>query len=276
MIFTQYKTAKEFTDDVIEILNRHEIQNNLIVKNIDDKPGKIMATVKDDAGNIILTAIRTLPHPMVMYETDNIRNDAAVAFLAQSLFKHGIDADFFMTEKSLAKSFCEHYGKLSGKSYRLNESLVLYIIDKVNKLAPVSGSFRKATEADMFYLPYWYADFFPACGIGEYDLQAGVKAAESHIKNGDVYIWEDGVPVSIAAMTRKTDNYAIIARVYTPPHLRGKGYSTACVSHLTQKLLDDGYKHCALYANCDNPFSNKVYQKIGYKELFWYDQYKAN
>jgi predicted GNAT family acetyltransferase len=73
---------------------------------------------------------------------------------------------------------------------------------------------------------------------------------------------------------RSVSDCAIIGQVYTPPNLRGRGYSTACVWHLTRKLLNDGFKHCALYADRANPYSNRVYQKIGYKETSWFDQYK--
>jgi len=270
MIFTLYNTAQEFSDDVLEILKRHEIQNNLLFKNISDGPNKTMASVKDSDGSVILTAIRTAPFPMVMYETDNIRNDEAVAFFARSLAEHEIDVDFIMTEKELALSFCKH----SGKKYYLKESLVFYVLEKVNELPQIPGTFRKVNSGDMFYLPYWYADFAPACKIGEYNLDHGVDSATRTIERGNGYVWVDEYPVSVASISGSFSNCATIGHVYTPPPLRGKGYSTACVSHLSQKLLDDGFKYCALYADCANPYSNRVYQKVGYKETFWYDQYK--
>jgi len=274
LIFTQYSKAKDFSDDVLETLNHHEIQNNLLFINIIDGPNKTMVTVKDDEGNLLLTAIRTLPFPMVMYETDNKRNDEAVDFFASSLLEHNIDVDFIMTEKELAKSFCEKYGKLTGKNYNNNMSLVLYILEKVNELELVKGNFRKLDKNDLFYLPYWYADFEPACKLGEYDLSHGIEEANKAVENGNAYLWADDYPVSIAATVRRTSNCIFIGQVYTPPNLRGKGYSTACVSYLSQKLFDDGFKYCALYADCANPYSNRVYQKIGYKKIFWYDQYK--
>ena len=274
MIFTHYNDSKIFASDVIDSVCKHEIQNNLLLKNIGYGPNKVMATVKDDNGKLLLTAIRTIPFPMVIYETDNIRNDDVVAFFAKSLIENGIDIDFIMTEKALAKNFCEIYGELTGKSYHNNESLVLYVLEKVNELSLTSGKFRNANQNDMFYLPYWYADFAPACNIGSYDLNGGVESAQNGIEKGSAYIWEDNYPVSLAASVRRTSNCTYIGQVYTPPNLRGKGYSTACVASLSQKLFDDGFRYCALYADCANPYSNKVYQKIGYKEVFWYDQYK--
>ena len=272
MIFTIYTTAADFNKDVLEILNRHEIQNNLIYKNIGDD--KFMASVKDDNGNVILTAARTTPFPMVMYETDNIRNDEAVAFFARSLAEHNIEIDFIMTEKELAKSFCENYGRLTERIYNKGESLVLYILEKVSDIKQANGTFRKVNSDDMFYLPFWLADFVPACNLGVYNLASGIEGADKAVEKGNSYVWVDKHPVSLATNTRNTSDCAIISQVYTPPNLRGKGYSTACVWNLSKKLLDDGFKYCALYADCANPSSNKVYQKIGYNEVFWYDEYK--
>lgn len=273
MKFTLYNTSSEFSADVLPVLNKHEIQNNIIYKNIGD--GKFMATVTNDNGNIILTATRTESLPMVMYETDNIRNDDAVALFTRSLVECGIDVDFIMTETLLAKSFCEHYSKLTKKEFFKKESLVLYLLEKVNDILLVNGTFRKVTDDDMFYLPYWLADFVPACNLGEYNLSGGIEGANKAVKNGNSYVWVNDYPVSLATKTREVSGCAIIAQVYTPPNLRGKGYSTACVWNLSKKLLDEGYKYCALYADCANAASNKVYQKIGYKEVFWYDQYKV-
>ncbi len=282
MIFTHYTEVQDFAADVLETIKKHEIQNNLLLLNINnglesrDNSNMVMATVKDERGKILLTAIRTAPFPMVLYETDNIRNDAAVGFFAGSLVENKIDIDLFMTEKALARSFCERYGAMTSKHFDNNMNMVLYILKELkNPSLPAlpSGGFRKANENDMYYLPYWYADFIPACHLGDYDLQGGMENAKRAIESGTAYIWEDGVPVSLAASVRRTSDCIFIGSVYTPPNFRGKGYSTACVWNLTQSLLDEGFDCCALYADCANPYSNKVYQKIGYKESFYYDQY---
>ena len=280
MIFTHYNTAKEFASEVTETLKKHEIQNNLLFHNIngglerEDNSNMVMTTVKNDNGKILLTAVRTIPFPMVIYETDNIRNDEVVLFFAELLLKNNIDVERIMTEKELANSFCKIYCSLSGKRYHNNESLVLYLLEKVNELLLPNGNFRKADESDMYYLPYWYADFIPACNLGDYDLAGGIRSAKQAINDERGYVWVDGVPVSYAASTRWTSNCVFIGNVYTPPNFRGKGYSTACVANLSKKLLDDGWKYCGLYADCANPYSNKVYQNVGYIEVFYYDQYK--
>jgi predicted GNAT family acetyltransferase len=280
MIFTLYKTAREFADDASETLFKFAIQNNILIKNLngglsrEDTSDMLMATVKDDDEKVLLTVIRTSPHPMVMFETDNIRNDEAVEFFVDGLIEHYIEVDIFMTEKELAKSFKNIYGRKTGLSFRNNENLVLYLLEKVNELEFPRGSFRAATNEDMFYLPYWYGDFMPACHLGEWNIVDGIQMAQNAIDNNKPYIWEDGTPVSLAANVRHINDCFFIGTVYTPPNFRGRGYSTACVASLSQKLFDEGAKFCALYADCANPYSNKVYQNIGFKEIFYYDQYK--
>ena len=274
MKFTRYETAAEFSDDVLELLKKYEIQNNMFISNIGDGEGRTMLSVKDDDGKVLVAAIRATPYPMLMFETDNARNDDAVEYLVKSIIENGIDADFIMTEKALAKSFINLYQKHTGKTFKKEISFVLYVTDKVNEIPKIDGHLRAVTENDMVFLPYWGADFAPACNLGDYNLESGIKKAQNWVTNKNImYIWEDNYPVSMAAAVREVTDCRFIGQVYTPPHFRGKGYSTACVYALTNKLLEEGYKYVALDADCDNPYSNAVYRKIGFKDVFYYDQY---
>jgi predicted GNAT family acetyltransferase len=280
MIFNTYKTAAAFAAAVTDTISRHEIQNNLFYRNIEtglrseDNSNMVMATVNDAKGNILLTVVQTPPNPLLVYATDNKYDKETLKFLAASFVEKGIDLKITMSDKSLVKELTDIYTEMTGRSFYLHENLVLYTIDKVNDLKLPSGYFRKAEASDMYYLPYWLADFIPACKLGDYDLTAGMNTAQRLINEGALYVWVDKTPVSVAASVRKTPSSSIVGQVYTPPYLRGRGYSTACVSSLTQKLLDDGFSKCALYADCANPYSNKVYSKIGYEAVFYYDQYK--
>ncbi len=69
----------------------------------------------------------------------------------------------------------------------------------------------------------------------------------------------------MAMSAGKTAHGIRVTGVYTPPEFRKKGYATACVGSLTQKLLNDGNEFCFLYTDAANPTSNSIYQKIGYR-----------
>jgi uncharacterized protein len=74
----------------------------------------------------------------------------------------------------------------------------------------------------------------------------------------------DNAPVSLAAGRQRSPTVGLIGSVYTPPAYRRKGYATACVAALSQKLLDEGCDRCFLLTDLANPTSNHIYREIGY------------
>ena len=66
---------------------------------------------------------------------------------------------------------------------------------------------------------------------------------------------------------------AAVNAVYTPPEQRRRGYATAAVAVLSQRLLDTGYQFCCLFTDLSNPTSNTIYQRIGYRPLCDYNEY---
>ena len=55
--------------------------------------------------------------------------------------------------------------------------------------------------------------------------------------------------------------------VYTPPEWRRRGYATACVAELSERLLEQGFEFCVLYTDLENPTSNGIYTRIGYRPV---------
>ena len=51
------------------------------------------------------------------------------------------------------------------------------------------------------------------------------------------------------------------------PNLRNRGYATACVAELSQKILDQGNRYACLFTDLANPPSNHIYHEIGYKPI---------
>ena len=71
----------------------------------------------------------------------------------------------------------------------------------------------------------------------------------------------------MASADGKTPRGIRISWVYTPNKFRGRGYASAAVAELSQKMLDEGRDFCFLYTDLANPTSNSIYQKIGYKPV---------
>jgi predicted GNAT family acetyltransferase len=55
--------------------------------------------------------------------------------------------------------------------------------------------------------------------------------------------------------------------VYTPAHLRGRGYAGAVTAEVSRAALAEGAQDVVLFADLSNPTSNALYQRLGYRAL---------
>ena len=139
------------------------------------------------------------------------------------------------------------------------------------------GRARGAEPGDLELLTRWVLAF--AEEIDEAVTPEDARwVAERLQAVDDALFWEaGGEPVSLAAIVRRTPLSSTVAYVYTPPELRGRGYASAVVAHLSQRELDRGAEWCSLFTDLANPTSNHIYAELGYEpradfrvfELVW-------
>ena len=277
MKFQRYDSTRAFGDDVLEVLLQHEVQNNLPIGFIKNERGFdtknwLMASVKDDSGSIVLTAACTPPFNIVMYETGNKPDDAAVKCLSDALKEIGFAFPGVLAEQGLANRFAETY---AGKgAYDCHMTEIIMRLDQVNPIQKAPGFCRELTEDDLFYVPYWERAFGQECGVEFYEIPAHVTGVKRRLGQHRHYIWIDSIPVAQAVNARSTENGAVINGVYTPPHYRGKGYASSVVAELSQMLLDRGNKFCCLFADAHNPISCGIYHKLGYIDQCVFEELK--
>jgi hypothetical protein len=276
MNFTQYTDVKEFYRDTYDILLRHEAQNviplgNLIIGNKgEDKEGWrdpanwFMATVSNAEG-IHLTALMTPPHNLTFYATDNIENPHALECLVDELIKTNNTFPAIMAEKSLAESFVKLYTAKKGIGYEVEKNQRIYEMTALNPDIK-TGTVRPAKESDMAFLPYWGEAFHSECYNNPMHVPNDVEGYRYIIdtRKNRYIMEEDGIPVTMAGISRELVNVCVVGPVYTPPYFRRKGYASACVAAVSQIVFDKGYKKCVLYTDLANPVSNSIYMKIGY------------
>jgi predicted GNAT family acetyltransferase len=125
---------------------------------------------------------------------------------------------------------------------------------------------RTATPEEAPLLATWmrafHAESMPDNPLGTPD-----ESARRGTENGRYVVWDRDGPVSMAASTRPTKSSIGINAVYTPPEHRNRGYSTALVAGLCDRLLAGGHQRCCLFADLANPVSNHVYEKIGFQPV---------
>ena len=83
---------------------------------------------------------------------------------------------------------------------------------------------------------------------------------------GDRYLFwvVDGVPVSMAAISRRLPRTGAIAPVYTAPEKRGRGYAGSVTAAVVDRIFAEGRSAACLYTDLRNPMSNRCYAKIGF------------
>lgn len=287
MNFKRYFDAKEFYNAVFNVLVKHEVQNSLPLgivvlgnqgggergwKNVKNW---YMATVSGDNGEIVLVAVMTPPMNITLYEKDNIPNEQSLNCLCENILKDKVAVAGVTAKDDLADRFAQIFCGKTGMSFQTHVNLRLYTLIKVDESVPQRGTLRRAEQRDLYFLPYWYKDFYIECNLGEESFENMVDAVNSAVKSGMLFILEEGgVPVSMAAATRETVKGRRISMVYTPPYFRKKGYASCCVAKVSQIVLDMNYIYAALFADLNNPVSNSIYQTIGYRPVCDYKEIK--
>jgi RimJ/RimL family protein N-acetyltransferase len=126
------------------------------------------------------------------------------------------------------------------------------------------GQPRVAADADAPLLDGWFTAFAREVrDQGEEDHAADVR---DKLGYGGISFWQAGGRlVSMAAVTRQVAGMIRIGPVYTPPEFRGRGYASAVTAALSLRAREAGAAEVLLYTDLDNPVSNSVYQRIGYR-----------
>ena len=274
MEIIQYNDPSILWEKIQAQLLEHEKENNLFVgllKTISENkelqaPDHLWFTVEDNDG-IQLAGWRTPPFPYGLWAPTMETTRALECFL-----------DFLMTEKmevtgtvgkpAVADSFAAlAMPRFKFENYfTMNQGIFEFL--EVDPELLERGTIRPVTMDELELLTDWMIAFrIESLNLEPLRSETG-KKLQVEIENGSYFFYEeDGKVLSTVAMARPMVNGISVNMVYTPPEYRKKGYATSCVALLTQKLLNDGWKFTALITDLDNPTSNSIYQKIGYKKV---------
>ncbi len=148
---------------------------------------------------------------------------------------------------------------------------------KLQSLLPprkTKGRIRLAEVSDTNNVASWIQDFAEETGLELAEGEAERQSAES-ISAQARYVWESsGQAVAMALASYRTPTGARIHWVYTPRLLRKRGFASALVGALSQKLLDRGFPFCFVVAE---PERSQLYRSLGYVPVrslaFW--EFKA-
>jgi predicted GNAT family acetyltransferase len=268
-----FERALEFLPAVQAELEFREAANNLMlglcgqqIRHPERFPCSPVMRIVEENGSFVLAAIRTPPHRLILASGRTAISDEGMKQFSESLFRAGQKLPGVFGPVELAGKFAVDWEEITGVHRQASELLRLYELNAVALPAPDRGRLRTAEAGDFDLVAgWWHAARMEM--FGKADAEEDHQTAKYRVDDGDVYLWDDGGPVSMAYRTRPTRHGIGVGMVYTPPQARCRGYATACVGELSRMLLQTGWEFCTLFADVLNPVSNSIYQKIGYRPI---------
>jgi predicted GNAT family acetyltransferase len=190
--------------------------------------------------------------------------EPAVRAIVKSLREGGFALPGATGDARTAALFAADWAEATKSPTAVTRAMRLYDARTVKDGTAIAGRFRPAAGDDQLVLAKWVRAFMIEVGDkSTVDVEAVV---ERRIANGNFWIWDNGGPVSMASLSAPAAGVTRVSLVYTPTELRGKGYAYACVASLTRHALAEGLR-CALFADLENPTSNGLYRRIGYRRV---------
>jgi len=265
------QSANEFLNTAGDELLLDEIRNNLaygIAERVASDfhaygPDDPWFIIIEDSDEICATVIRTPPHRPILA---HLSGDSLALCPELVAAIHSIDPKIpgITGDREIVDPFAQHWCSAYERQIVSVMAQRIYKLDKLIDPKFVSGSFRQADMNDEDIVYSWSVSFQKEA-MGEMVPDNYRQSCTEHIKNGNIYLWDNAGPKSMAAKSRPTLNGISINNVYTPPEYRNSGYATSCVAALCGECLTK-YSFCVLYTDLSNPVSNSIYKRIGFIE----------
>jgi len=168
-----------------------------------------------------------------------------------------------------SERFASLWSEATGKKVKIITRLGEYELRIVTPGFPLKGQMRVATLADLDLASQWTYEFsVEALPHEKSSVEEFKTRKRRQIEAGRVFLLEDaGQVVASVSLGGDTKNSTRIGQVYTPPRFRKMGYAGSLTAQVSQLLLDQGKQFVNLSTDLNNPTSNSLYQRIGYRYL---------
>ncbi|MEU6469578.1 GNAT family N-acetyltransferase [Streptomyces massasporeus] len=224
--------------------------------------------VLERAGEVRAAFFRTPPHWLNLTAVTPEDADALAARLAAL----GRPLPGVNAECDTAAAFAEAWQRHTGAPAALRQRQRLYRLGTLTEPGPLPpGGPRIAVATDRELLRRWHDEFSASVGLGT--VRDSAEWADARIAGGWITLWEtpDGTPVAMAGTGPQVAGQVRVASVYTPPRFRRRGYAGAATAEVSRAALAAGVDEVLLFTDLDNPTSNGLYQRIGYRPVADFD-----
>jgi hypothetical protein len=202
--------------------------------------------------------------PVTFFATLTPLPPEAVVAVVDVIADAGVDLPGVIGDAATAASFAGQWTERRRSAAEPAMGQRIYEVELVDPPAGVPGQLRPAVPSDRDLLVDWLRRFQD--DVGEAGPAGAEALVDRRLRAGHFWVWDDGGPASLAAVTDPVAGVARIGAVYTPDDRRRHGYAGACVAAVSAGVLAAG-RRCILYTDLGNPTSNSVYRRIGYRAV---------
>ncbi|MFF2852805.1 GNAT family N-acetyltransferase [Streptomyces sp. NPDC058001] len=167
-----------------------------------------------------------------------------------------------------ATAFAEAWQRHTGATPTLRVRMHLYRLGILTPPNPLpDGHSRPVGEQDHDHLMRWCRGL--AADLGETVTIDAASWASTRFAEKSYTFWEtpDGTPVSMAGVNPMIAGMVRVDPVYTPAHLRGRGYAAAVTAEVSRAARATGATEVVLFTDAGNPTSNALYQRLGFRRI---------
>lgn len=218
--------------------------------------------VLDEAGLPVGCAMRTAPWNLVLGPMPS----AAAEALATAVPDADPELPGVSGPAAVAAAFAAAIP--GGRSLDVTMRDVVLVLDELVDPVGVPGAMRVAEPSELDLLIAWHEQFAVDAKVPFHDLEGSVR---TRLAARSLLWWTvDDEPVSMAGHTQPVEvpggAVGRIGPVFTPSEHRGRGYASALTAGVV-RLLQPSCSVVMLFADAENPTSNGVYERIGFRRV---------
>ena len=225
------------------------------------EPALLLTVHDDELAGVVL---RTAGWPMVLSALPAALADVVAEHLCT--VEHEVDAA--NGPVTSVEAFAAAYTGRTGATAHVAMRERLHRLSTLTPPSGVAGAARPAEGRDVDLIATWQLAFLHEAVAAlrpPWDQRPAVREAVAH---GGLVLWEvDGEPVAYASARPATAGMSRVGPVYTPPARRRRGYAGAVTAAATRWALDHGARHVAIFTDLDNPTTNRLYPRLGFRPV---------